>query len=293
MTGRLFARARRGTSLPAVLVGLTLSALVVSLLGSAMVGLLRHAHRLHAREQARAQLGQAAGVLAAELQGAAAAPSPTDVGDLLLVSDTAVEVRAPVGGGVACAVGADLVELLESSPVGAPAVGWWSDAPEPGDVAHVHDDGAQPTWRDDAWHAREVVAVERSVTACVTGPFATWRAPGAQLRLRLAGAPLPATVTAGAPVRVTRRRRYVHYRAGDGTWQLGQREWSTSVGALQPVAGPLAARTAVAPGLSIAAVGAPDVARLELVARVEQRVLRGTWRDSAVVVAPLDTGRAP
>ncbi|GLC27896.1 PulJ/GspJ family protein [Roseisolibacter agri] len=283
-------RARAGTSLPAVLIGVTLSTLAVALLGRAMVDLLRHAHRLHAREQARAQLGQAAGVLAAELRGATALPSPTDVADLLLVADTAVEVRAPVGGGVACATGGDYVEVLESVATGAPAVGWWSDAPEAGDVVHVHDEGAQPTVRDDAWHARDLVAVEHSATACATGPFAPWRAAGAQLRLRLAGAALPATVSAGAPVRVTRRRRYVHYRAGDGTWQLGQREWSAALGALQPVAGPLASRSAQAPGLSVVA---RDAGRLDVVARVELAFPGARWRDSAVVRAPLDTGRAP
>ncbi len=283
-------RARAGVSLPSVLIGLTLSTLAGALLGRAMVDLLRHAHRLHAREQARAQLGQAAGVLAAELRGATAAPSATDVADLLLVADTAVEVRAPVGGGAACAAGSDLGEVLESPAAGAPAVVWWSDAPEVGDVVHVHDEGAQPTVRDDAWHSRDLVAVERSVTACAAGPLASWRAPTPQLRLRLAGPPLPTTIGAGAPVRVTRRRRYVHYRAGDGTWQLGQREWSAALGALQPVAGPLAPRAAQAPGLSVAMGTA---GRLDVAARVELTFPGVRWRDSAVVRAPLDTGRAP
>ncbi|MGZ9244896.1 MAG: type IV pilus modification PilV family protein [Gemmatirosa sp.] len=295
-------RARRGgVTLPTVLVGLTLSVLVVALLGGQMVALLRHAHRLHARQQARAQLAQAAEVLASELHGAAAAPSPTDVADLLLVTDSAVEVRAPIGGGAACTVGPDVVELLDAHAAGAPVASWWSDAPDVGDVAHVHDEGAQPTWRDDAWHARDVAAVEHSVGACAAGPLAPWRGGGAHLRLLLAGAPLPATVGAGAPVHVTRRRRYVHYRAGDGTWQLGQRAWSGGAGALQPVAGPLATR-AVA-GLVIAAfdawgapIAAPAVgvpARLEIAVRVEHAAGTGRWRDSVLVRVPLDTGHAP
>lgn len=304
MSARHATRWRAGTTLPSVLVGLSLSVLVVALLGSVMVTLLRHAHRLQSRTQARAQLAQAADVLASELWGVAAAPSATDVGDLLLVADTAVEVRAPIGGGVACAAGGDVVEMLDAHAAGAPAIAWWSDAPDAGDIVHVHDEGPQPTWRDDAWHARVLDAAEHSVTACAAGPLAQWRGVGAHLRLRLAGGPLPATVAAGAPVRVTRRRRYVHYRASDGSWQLGQREWSAAVGALQPVAGPLAARAAAAPGLAITALdahglpvsGVPPfgaVSRLEIVARVEHRFHGVRWHDSALVRVPLDTGSAP
>ena len=42
-------------------------------------------------------------------------------------------------------------------------------------------------------------------------------------------------------LRVTRPTRYAFYRAGDGTWQLGFREWSEASGSFsapQPIAGP-------------------------------------------------------
>ncbi len=292
---------RAGFTLPGLLVGLGLSVLVVGLLGSQMVALIRHAHRLHAREQARAQLTQAAAVLSAELRDAVASPSTTDPGDLLLVVDSAVEVRAPIGGGVACAVGADAVEMLDAVASGAPPVSWWNDAPDVGDVVHLHDDGPQPTWRDDAWHARVVTAIEHGLGVCAAGPFAVWRGAGAHLRLRLAGAPLPPTMVAGAPVRVTRRRRYVHYRAGDGAWQLGQREWTGAAGTLQPVAGPLGTRAAAGlvvraldvSGGPVGPLSAVTAARLEIGLAVEHAFPERRWRDSATVRVPLDTGGAP
>jgi hypothetical protein len=49
------------------------------------------------------------------------------------------------------------------------------------------------------------------------------------------------TIPAGAPVRITRPTRYSFYRSGDGTWQLGFREWTETTGSFsapQPVAGP-------------------------------------------------------
>ncbi len=284
-------RRRAGFSLPALLVGLTLSVLVTGLLGSQMVALLRHAHRLLSRQQARAQLAHAAEVLSAELRNAAAAPSATDVADLLLVVDSAVEVRAPIGGGIACAVGPSAVELLDAHAAGAPVASWWSDAPDVGDVVHVHDEGPQPVVQDDAWHARELAAIEHGVGVCATGPMAPWRGAGAHLRLRLAGAPLPPTVAAGAPVRVTRRRRYVHYRASDGSWQLGQRQWTGGAGALQPVAGPLAPRAAA--GLVVAAPTSAVPTQLDVTLRVELAFGSARWRDSALVRIPFDTGTAP
>ena len=295
-------RRRRGVTLPGVLIGLSLTALVLALLGSAMVTLLRQAHRQHDRTQARAQLAHGAAVLGAELRTVTAAPSATDVGDVLLVADTALEVRAAVGGGAAGAAAGDVVELVEAAAAGSPFVSWWADAPQPEDLVHVHDEGATPRIADDAWLARVVVDVERGGGACAVGPLSRWTSTG--LRLRLAGPPLPPTLGAGAPVRVTRRRRYVLYRAGDGTWQLGQRAWSGGVASLQPVAGPLSPATAMDPGVSVGAFagdgtpvgGVPPsapVARLRVVLRAERGWAGRRWLDSSVAHVPLDAGSSP
>lgn len=301
VSARVVARGRRhrGVTLPGVLVGLSLSALVLALLGSSMVTLLRQAHRQHDRTQARAQLAHAAGVLTAELRTVTAAPSATDVGDLLLTADTAVELRAAVGGGAACAVTSDAVELVDATGPGAPFVAWWSDGPQPDDMLHLHDEGPTPMVADDAWLARAVVDVERGGSACAAGPLAPWAA--AAVRLRLAGPPLPPTLGAGAPVRVTRRRRYVLYRAGDGRWHLGQRAWIAGVGTLQPVAGPLNAAAATHPGLGVLALavdgtpaaGASSAVRIAVVVRAERAWAGRRWLDSSLVHVPLDAGRAP
>jgi type II secretory pathway pseudopilin PulG len=253
------------------------------------------------RALARAQLAQAAAVLAHELRGAALAAGPDDGADLREATDTAVEVRTVVGGAVACAVlpsaaGGSVVELAGAGA----GVGWWSTLPRVGDVALVHDAG-DPSDGDGTWRERVVVAAD--VAGCVAGPFDALRAPGEpRWRLTLAAPALPASVRTGAPVRVVRRRRYTLYRGGDGLWAFGMRDWDAGgPSGVQPVAGPFAppadggmrvvvrdrAGAAVAPG-------APDAAEVEV------RFVAGGWRrdalpgDSARVrVRPAGAGWAP
>ncbi|MDF1506129.1 hypothetical protein PYV61_24455, partial [Roseisolibacter sp. H3M3-2] len=243
--------ARRGTTLPSLLVGLVLASIVGATLGAVTVSLLRDAHRAHARHAARAQLAAGAAVLGWELRDLAAHATASDVADLASAGDTALDVRAAVGGGVACAVGPSAVEQHAARAADAPPTAWWGDAPEAGDVVHLHDEGPSASARDDAWVARPVDAVDVTVTACATGPFAAWGAGAPHFRLRLAGAPLPPTVTSGAPVRVSRLRRYLHLRDADGRWKLGARPLSPTVGQSQPVAGPLAAPGGAWPGLAV------------------------------------------
>jgi hypothetical protein len=91
------------------------------------------------------------------------------------------------------------------------------------------------------------------------------------------------TVPRAAPVRVTRQTRYLVYRAGDGTWQIGMREWSDVLGRFgssEPVAGPFlrlaaGARTGFryfdSDGAALTPDAGIDVAR---VARIRVTVLR-------------------
>jgi hypothetical protein len=161
-------------------------------------------------------------------------------------------------------------------------------------VALVHDPGALPGAGDDVWRERAVVAAGTGAGVCATGAFASGGvaggvAGGARWRLVLAGPALPATVGAGAPVRVVRRRRYTLYRGGDGAWWLGMREWDADgAPAVQPLAGPFASidsgglRATVRDAAG--AVVAPDAAGA---AEVEVRLVAvgrrpgAGWRDSA------------
>jgi hypothetical protein len=103
---------------------------------------------------------------------------------------------------------------------------------------------------------------------------------------------------------VVRRRRYALYRAGDGLWYLGMREWD--VGGwqgVQPLAGPFDALTDG--GMSVvvrdaagtvraAGMPLPSGAEVEVRLRASRRRGAVAWRDSArVVVRTAGDGWAP
>ena len=295
-------RVRRGVTLAELLVAVVVGGVVSTAAVVVGVRVRRASAAETARALARGQLAQGAAVLAYDLRSAALAAGVADSGDLLEASDSAVDVRAAVGGSVACAVstagGGSAVELA----AGGAGVGWWGAAPRAGDVALVHDAGALPSDGDDVWRERGVVAADAGTGVCVAGPFAaSGTGGGPRWRLTLAAPALPATVTAGAPVRVLRRRRYTLYRGGDGAWALGMREWDAGgPQGVQPLAGPFepvgsggmrvvvrdSAGAAVAPG----AAGAAEVeVRLLAAARAG-----AGWRDSVRVrVRPAGGGWAP
>jgi hypothetical protein len=111
---------------------------------------------------------------------------------------------------------------------GSPAFGGEASLPRAGDSLW---------WLGDSLWSGARISNVAAVTAVCAAPISV---AGNALRLTLAG--VVDTIVAGAPLRVTRQTRYSLYRASDGTWQLGYREWNeptASFAAPQPVAGPL------------------------------------------------------
>lgn len=255
------------------------------------------------RVQARAQLAQAAAVLGTELGGVATGSAPEGA-DVVEASDSVLEVRATVGGGVACTVGAGAGggSVLDVGASGA-GVGWWEATPGAADVVLVHDPGVDPGAGDDVWHARAATGATTGAGVCAGSPF-VMGGGAPSWRLALAPPALPATVGMGAPVRVLRRRRYALYRAGDGLWYLGMREWDAGGwNGVQPLAGPFDAlgdggmRVVVQDRAgAVRAAGAPMPVGAEIDVRFRASRRRGmaSWRDSArVVVRTAGDGGAP
>lgn len=291
------APARRGATLLETLVGAVGAALLLTAAARLLANVRRDAREQQARRDGRTALAQGGAVLAAELRALAPDARGEDPGDLVVAHDTLLEVRATVGAAVACdGTAGAVLELPASSRAEAPPYATWREAPARHDLVLVHLRGAAPDGREDAWLARTVVAVETG--ACRTGPFAAAAVAGAaRHRLRL-DAPLPVGVAAGTPVRVVRRRRWVHYRGGDGRWALGQRAWEGEAFAPpQPVAAPLASPAAGGMRVTLLdAAGAPvadprvaSVASVRVVLRAPAGRRGGAPRDS-VVVAPRPWG---
>jgi prepilin-type N-terminal cleavage/methylation domain-containing protein len=303
---RLTARltTRRGFTLVELLVALTLLGVVVAATVDVLVRQWRIQAALDARRAARAQLTAAADALRPTLRMAAGDADGPDPADLLAASDTLLEIRATIGAAVVCAVVDPLTVDLAPPSVVAPSLTWWRSAPQPGDVALLHDDSALG---GSAWVARDLAAVGASTASCAGSPLV--RAAEASLmrpRLRLA-APLPSSIVAGAPVHLVRRVRWVHYRAADGHWYLGEREWDGAAWTgTQPVAGPLrppgprggltvVARDSAGDPVPDASLATRRVVRVDLVLRADVPPLTGarsaTTIDSvALVVAPRNGG---
>ena len=286
-------RAPRGASLVELLVALTLAAIVLGTATSTVLRQWRTTSELGGAAVREAQLRAATGALAAELSALAAASGDLVAGE---ARDTALQLRTLVAADMACdqAVGSALFAGGQDGAGGAssgadPRVGdtlWWYGESEP------------------RWRGRRITASDSVSLGCpLTG------APP-RLSRRVAVSPAD-TIRAGAPLRVTRPARYSFYRSGDGSWQLGLREWveaSRRFAPPQPVAGPFLLRAGGdrsgfryfdadggelpvgAAGVDVARVARLRVTVLALARRAE--VGRDTIRRDSVDVA-LQSERGP
>lgn len=159
-------------------------------------------------------------------------------GDVAVARDTALEFRATIATAVLCDSGGS--DALLAPLAGPPALGSILARPEPGDTAWFLDAAGA----SESWVARAILGVRDSTAQCRIGgavPFGA--APRGSVALRLAS-PAPAGTSV---VRVTRPWRYSLYRAADGGWYLGAKEWNAALArfnTIQPVAGPLASASA-------------------------------------------------
>ncbi len=209
-----------------LIVAVVLAAIV---LGTATASSLRQQHShasILSSTDTDAQIRAATLVLAGQLE----LLDPVE-GDLVQgeAQDTALQVRAPVAQSLACQREVGAATLLPDTP-NSVALGGAVSAPRAGDTLW---------WlADSAWRALQITGANRVNVAC-GGALGS----GRTLQLLLSGQD---TVDEGSPIRVTRQTRYSIYRASDGTYQLGVREWNDSThrfSAPQPVAGPLLPRS--------------------------------------------------
>lgn len=210
---------RRGSTLAELVVAIVLASLVLGTATSSVLRQQRSAARLAARGAVEEQLHGGNGLAFAQL-----AMLSASAGDLVAgqISDSALQLRATIATGLSCSGAVAAVTILADPEPELPSVGWAGPAHR----------GDSLWWfgeRDTTWHARVVQGTSTSATGC----------GGARsVVLSLAGTD---SLAASQPVRVTRPVRLSVYRAGDGSWQLGERELSETTGQLggvQPVAGP-------------------------------------------------------
>ena len=221
-------RRRRGVTLVETLVALTLASIVLGSATSVLLRQHRTAAALGSAVATDAQLRGALGALAAELAVLSAMAGDLEAGE---ARDTALQLRSLVTRGLACndGAGVTIVAADVDEPPGARDVA----IPRVGDTLWWYGGDSTGRWRSSR------IASSDSVTA----PCPLTSAPSQPARrLGIGGVD---TVPSGAPLRITRPARYAFYRSGDGSWQLGMREWidaTARFAAPQPVAGPFIMR---------------------------------------------------
>lgn len=223
--------ARRGHSLIEATIVMGVGTIVVAL--TAMIGFQHqrfHRDVVIAVERAE-QLEQLAALMPISLRSIA-----PGLGDIApgAARDTSLEFRAAIATSVVCDTGHATVVL---APVrDFPRLTSVLTRPAAGDTAWVLTHGGAT----ESWGAWPITGVVDTVETCALGggyPFGA--SPSPALALRFA-TPLP---TPGAVVRVTRPWRYSVYRASDGRWYLGAKDWNPALGrfnTIQPVGGPFA-----------------------------------------------------
>jgi type II secretory pathway component PulJ len=215
---------RRGTTLVELLVGLVLSAVLLGVASSSLLRQQRSSRWIGASSAGESQVRHVARLLSGELALLDAASGDVAAGQ---ASDSSLELRAVVASALACDSATNVVTLAPAGAVTPPLSGI-ARAPAPGDSLWYDADSL-------GWRARAVLAVARPTASCAL-PAA---APGPTYRLTVDA---PIGVAGATPLRLTRWERYVVYRASDGKWYLGIRDWSVSSARFlspQPVAGPL------------------------------------------------------
>lgn len=280
---------RRGASLAELLVALTLAGVVLGTAASSLLRQQRTASSLSRTAGGDAQRRAALGALSVELGALTAGSGDLEPGQ---ASDTALQFRTLVASGLACgdAVGSATFVGEGEEPRDA----MLGSAPRQGDSLWWFG-GAPPGWR-----VRRIIASDSVFAPCsLTGTVAPAR------RVVVAE---PDSIGYGAPLRVTRPARYGFYRGGDGSWQLGVRDWVEATGRFaspQPIGGPFLMRPGSgrtgfryydADGLELGvggtAVASASVARIRVTVAVAVP-MGGRGADSVVQRDSLDVALHP
>lgn len=218
---------RRGFTVHELLISLSVTSAVLALATYVALGQQRLFGEVTGIADVRSQLAQGS-----ELIASLAWPVSPGAGELVAALDTALEIRTVVGTAVACGGGPGRVVIPAPASVTGGTLAAVVGAPGPGDqVAALFSDSL-----GDTWLTLRIAGPPEAGGACPGLPQVreAWTLPTIEAL----------SVPAGAPLRITRPLRLSFYRASDGRWYLGARDWNGAAGAfngVQPVAGPLRA----------------------------------------------------
>jgi type II secretory pathway pseudopilin PulG len=274
---------RAGASLVELLVALGLAAVLMAAAAGSMLRQQRAARWVGVLGAVESQASAVVRLLPDELTLLDAGAGDVVPGQ---ASDSAIELRGVVASTISCDTATATVTFTPDVR-SAPPLSGVARAPAVGDSLWYYSDSL-------GWRGRTVLATARVTASCRRPP-----APGASTTRLALDAPLD--VGGGTPLRVTRHERWVVYRATDGRWYLGVRDWnavSARFNAAQPVAGPFvhALRSGERTGFrffdSLGAALVPDGTNESAIARMRITALSAITASGAVDTVRRDSADA-
>jgi Tfp pilus assembly protein PilW len=227
-------RARRGASIVEVVIAMVVAGVVLALITTIGVRQQRLFLDLADGVALAGQIREAATILPIDLRGVSVASS-----DIREARDTSIELRATIASAVVC----DTVTnglVLAPTIAGAESYASYLTAIDVGDTVWVF----TPSDSLDDWRPIGVGSVGTSPPrqCAPRGPrLADSVRALSRVSIGLTSQPPSLAAAIGMPMRVTRPLRYSLYRASDGAWYVGEKDWSTSMArfnTIQPVSGP-------------------------------------------------------
>jgi hypothetical protein len=221
-----------------MLVTLTVSAIAITLVGAVGFRQQRFHRDVVAVTERIEQLDQATALVPVALRSIAPGEGDIPPGG---ARDTSLEFRATIATAVACDSGQGSL-VLAPVHTDSPHLASVLQRPAPGDTAWT----LATIGAAEAWTPQAITGVIDSTTTCLIGGVFPWanQAATPSVVLRVAMAVPPAK---GVPVRITRSWKYSIYRASDGNWYLGARDWNSGTlrfNTIQPVSGPFVSAAA-------------------------------------------------
>jgi prepilin-type N-terminal cleavage/methylation domain-containing protein len=228
-------RNRGGFSLAEIMVALVLLGIVC---GGIMTVIMRQQTFYRSATDVidtRQQIRQATTVVPVDLRGVSSVG-----GDIIAMSDSALDVRANIGSGIVCSHTANTITVPPVDQWGGKVFTSFLTKPSLNDVALVFNDST-PGTQDDTWQVLTITGIDSTLVGC--GSFTDVVNDASKYRYTYTVSPLLSTlIIDGAPVRFARRAKYAIYKStSDQLWWLGYRECrgdGSSCAAIQPVSGP-------------------------------------------------------
>jgi hypothetical protein len=227
-------RARLGISIIEILVAMVVGGVVLALITMIAVRQQRLFTDLTDGVALSGQLREAATILPIDLRGVSIAAR-----DIREARDTSVELRGTIASALVCDTIANGFVLAPTS-LGATAYASYLTTLDVGDTAWLY----TPTDSIADWRPFAIASVGTlPPRQCASrGPHLSDSVRALpRVSIALAAPPSSLMSAIGMPLRITRPARYSLYRAGDGAWYVGEKDWNTVAArfnTIQPVSGP-------------------------------------------------------